>query len=210
MASAEIEDKLIAQGFKAIAGIDESGVGSLAGPVYAAIVIFSPGFDFSRIPGLNDSKQKSEANRNKLYELIKQYALDYCVASASVREIDVHNIYWARFVAVRRALNNLNIKPDYLLMDGNAKVPQVDTPQSAIVKGDAKSFSIAAASILAKVDRDRYMIKIADEVHEDYGWKSNKAYGCKGHIKALEKHGKTKWHRARFIRKINVGGGDGK
>jgi len=206
-ATADIENKLIKNGYEFIAGVDESGCGSLAGKVVVAAVIFPPGLDFAgKLPGLNDSKKKSQAQRDVLYELVKEHALTYCVATASVGEIDLHNIYWAKFIAARRALDGLSVDPDYVLMDGGAEIPEIDMPQEAIVKGDGKSVSIAAASILAKVERDSYMVELADKVHEDYGWHANKAYWCKEHVEALEKHGKTKWHRAKFIRKINVGG----
>lgn len=202
VADSSEERQLISKGYSYIAGVDETGVGSLAGEVYMAAVVFAPGFDFSILKGVNDSKQMTEAKRDSLYELIKKHALAYSVATASVEEINVHNIYWAKFIAARRALDQLSIKPDFVLMDGNAEIPDIDIPQKAIVKGDSKSISIAAASILAKVERDRYIVKLASQVHEDYGWADNKAYYTPNHIKALQKHGKTQWHRDKYVSKF--------
>lgn len=202
------ELNLISGGYKNIAGVDESGMGALAGDVFVAAVILPPDIDYTNVlKGLNDSKLKSPQQRDELYDLIKEHSLAYAVATASVQEIDIHNIYWARFIAARRAISSLEISPDYILMDGNASIPDIDIDQKAIVKGDSKSISIAAASILAKVDRDRYMLNLAQSVHDDYGWDSNKAYYSKKHIDALAKHGRTEWHREKFIRKFNVAGG---
>lgn len=202
------ELNLISGGYKNIAGVDETGMGSLACDVFVAAVILPPDIDYiNLLKGLNDSKLKSPQQRDELYELIKEHALSYAVATASVDEIDIHNIYWARFIAARRAISSLDITPDYILMDGNALIPDIDIEQKAIVKGDSKSISIAAASILAKVDRDRYMLDLAKLVHDDYGWQTNKAYYSKKHVEALAKHGRTKWHREKFIRKFDVAGG---
>lgn len=202
-ANNEYEKQLNQQGFKYIAGVDETGMGSLSGDVYVSAVILPMDIDYKKLlPGLNDSKQKTEAQREELYVLIKKYAISWAVASASVEEINELNIYWARFLAARRALEKLSLKPDYVLMDGNKLIPEITTPQMAIVKGDAKSISIAAASILAKVDRDSYITQLAKEVHSDFEWNSNKAYYCPAHISALKKHGKTKWHRNKFVEKF--------
>lgn len=200
------EIRLISEGYKYVAGVDESGMGSFAGDIYVAAVIFPPDMDYTLLPGLNDSKQKSHEQREELYKLIKKYALAYSVKVATVEEVNEHNVYWARFIAARRALDDLQVSPNYVLMDGNATIPEIDIPQTALVKGDSKSVSIAAASILAKVDRDKYMDELAAQVHEDYGWATNRAYYCKQHLEALKKHGKTKWHRDRFLRKFEVGG----
>jgi len=203
IANADEENKLILSGYKYIAGVDETGTGSLAGDVYVSAVIFPVGIDFKTLlPGLNDSKTKNTEQRNKLYPLIKQYALDWSVATASVEEINELNVYYARFLAARRALDKLNIKADYVLMDGNKIIPEVITPQHAVVKGDQKSISIAAASILAKVDRDKYVVELAKEVHDDFNWVNNKAYYCQAHVAALKKYGKTKWHRNKFVEKF--------
>lgn len=210
MADDRYEKELWSGGYKYICGCDETGMGSMAGDVYVAAVVFSPGIDFGKLlPSLNDSKKISESMRNKLYTLIKEHALTYATGIATVQEIDEHNIYWARFIAARRAINALSVRPDYILMDGNAKIPEIDIPQTAIVKGDTKSLSIAAASVIAKVERDRYIIELADRVHDDYGWKSNKSYYSQNHIAALKKHGKTRWHRERFLRKFQIGEGNG-
>lgn len=209
-ADASEENKLIGQGCKFIAGVDETGMGSMAGNLYVSAVILPPGIDFKNtLSGLNDSKKITEGVRDRLYPLIKEHALAYATGIATVEEIAEHNVYWARFIAARRALNSLGVKPDYVLMDGNVTIPDIDIPQTAIVKGDTKSISIAAASILAKVERDRYIAELADRVHEDFDWKSNKAYYCKKHLEALKKHGKTRWHRERFLRKFQVGDGNG-
>lgn len=202
-ANIEHEEKLWSKGYKYVAGIDETGMGSLAGNVYVAVVIFPIGIDYKKLlPGINDSKKLSAEARERLYPLIKKYAIDYSVQTASIEEIAVHNIYWARFIAARRALSDLTFEPDYVLMDGNAKIPEIDIPQDALVKGDTRSISIAAASILAKVERDKYIEKLSVRVHEDYGWITNKAYYSQKHIDAIKKYGKTKWHRYKFIQKF--------
>lgn len=207
MANDEYEKKLWNNGFEHIAAVDESGMGSFAGDIYVAAVILPKNVDYKTLfPGLNDSKKVAESTRKKLYPLIKKHAVAYSIQVATVEEVDEHNVYWARFIAARRALKDLGVSPDYVLMDGNATIPDIDIPQEALVKGDSKSISIAAASILAKVDRDQYMEELSAKVHEDYDWINNKAYYCKKHIEALKKHGKTKWHREKFLRKFEVGG----
>ena len=199
------ENSLFQQGYKVIAGVDESGMGSFAGDVYVGVVVFPLGIDYKALmPGLNDSKQKSAEQRNILYSQIKNCALDYAVATASVEEIDKLNIYWARFLAARRALNMLKVKPDYIIIDGNKVIPEITTPQHAIVKGDGKSISIAAASILAKVDRDIHIEALAELVHVDYDWKNNKSYYAEKQIEAIKKHGKTPWHRQKYVEKYLV------
>jgi len=202
IANRDEEDILAKKGYKYIGGCDESGMGCLAADVYVGIVIFPANIDFKKLmPGLNDSKQKTTVQRNILYEQIKLCALDWTFASASVQEIDELNIYWARFLAVKRAMEQLKIKPDYMLMDGNKNIPDITIPQHAIVKGDAKSISIAAASIIAKVERDRHIDALATLVHEDYDWIHNKSYYCEKHIEAIKKHGKTQWHRRKYVDK---------
>lgn len=202
MANDKFEKELWSAGNKYIAACDETGMGSLAGDVYVAMVVFPQDFDFTLIKGTNDSKQLTPEKRESLYDKIKQYALSYAIETASVAEIDEHNIYWARFIAARRALEKLTVKPDFILIDGNAEIPEITIPQKAIVKGDAKSLSIAAASILAKVERDRYIVELSDKVHEDYGWKSNKAYYTATHVQAIKKHGKTQYHREKYVSKF--------
>src|SRR5574337_1028620 len=175
VANDSYEKSIISNGYHLIAGVDETGMGSLIADVYVAAVIFPSGIDYKTLlPGLNDSKQKTEEQRDKLYVLIKKHALAWSVATASVEEIKILNIYWARFLAARRALENLYIKPDYVLMDGNKIIREIDTAQQAIVKGDQKSISIAAASILAKVDRDNYIKELAKKVNPEFDWAANK------------------------------------
>ena len=201
-ANDENETKLWKKGYNYVLGCDESGMGSLAGNVYVAVVIFPIGIDYKKLlPGINDSKKLTPGKRERLCPLIKKYAIDYSVQTASIEEIRIHNIYWARFIAARRAIEALNIKPDYVLMDGNAKIPEINIPQSTLVKGDTRSISIAAASILAKVDRDEYIEKLSHKVHDDYGWASNKAYYSEKHVNAIKKYGKTEWHRHKFVKK---------
>lgn len=201
--NANYENELIQKGYKFIAGVDEVGCGSLMGQVVMACVIFPVNIDYKTLlPGLNDSKQMNAEKRDKLYPIIKQHALCWSAAEASVEEIDQLNIYWAKFLAARRALAKLNIKPDYILMDGNKVIPEVEIPQTAIVKGDGKSISIAAASVLAKVDRDRYIVELAKEVNPEYGWAENKGYYTEQHIGALKKYGKTVYHRAKYVEKF--------
>lgn len=200
------EDRLYKSGYTNIAGVDESGMGCFAGEVYVSAVILPQDIDYkSLLPGLNDSKKKSPQQRESLYKDIIKYASAYAVATASVAEIDELNIYWARFLAARRALNALSIKPDYVIIDGNKEIPEISTPQHAIVKGDQKSISIAAASILAKVERDEHIIELAGLVHEDYKWVDNKSYYCPKQIEAIKKHGKTKWHREKYVSKYLMG-----
>jgi len=178
-------------------------MGSMAGDVYVSAVILPPNIDYKKeLPGLNDSKKKTHEQRLKLYDLIKKVAISYSVQIATIEEIEEHNIYWARFIAARRALNDLSVKPNYVLMDGNAKIPEINIPQEALIKGDSRSISIAAASILAKVDRDAYMAGLATLVNKDYGWLTNKAYYSQSHINALKKYGKTEWHRPKFVKKF--------
>jgi len=207
VANTEYEEKLWNNGCKYVVGADETGLGSFIGDLYTAVVVLPDGIDYKNLlPGLDDSKKLSEKDRERLYPLIKKYAVAWAIDTASIDEIATHNVYWARFISIRRALGKLNITPGHVLMDGNAKIPDINIPQSSIVKGDSKSISIAASSILAKVDRDRYVVNLAQQVHEDYDWASNKGYHSKKHVEALRKHGKTKWHRDKFIRKFEVRG----
>jgi len=189
--------------YQYIGSCDESGCGSLGLEVFCSVVIFPPYIDYKNLlPGLNDSKQKTPQQRLELYPKIKQYALDYSVATASVQEIDELNIYWAKFLAFRRAIDSLTIKPDYILIDGDKEIPEIKIEQKALVKGDSLSISIAAASILAKVDHDARVDEISKLVHPDYEWNKNKTYYSAEHIAALKKHGKTQWHREKYVRKF--------
>lgn len=187
------EQALMDQGVGVIAGTDEVGRGPLAGPVVAAAVILDP----ADIPeGLNDSKKISAKKRDLLFEIIKAKTI-WSVAEASVEEIDALNIYHASHLAMCRAVSGLSRKPQHVLVDGN-KIP-VDMPANAtaIVKGDGRSQSIAAASILAKVTRDRHMVALSQQ-YEGYGWETNAGYPTKSHICALEQQGVTPHHRRSF------------
>jgi ribonuclease HII len=176
-----------------VAGVDEAGRGPLAGPVVAAAVILDP----ARVPpGLNDSKQLSAAKRATLEPLIKSQSLCWAIGVASVEEIDHLNILWATMLAMTRAVEALATDCAHVLVDGN-RCPTWRWPATAIVEGDAKSLSIAAASILAKEERDRQMIAAAAD-HPHYGWESNKGYGSAKHMAALREHGPTPLHRKSF------------
>ena len=180
-----------------LCGIDEAGRGPLAGPVFAAAVILPKGL---QLDGLNDSKKLSEKKREQLFEEITAHAVSYCVASASVEEIDELNILQATFKAMREAVSTLSVKPDIALIDGNGK-PGLSIEERTIVKGDAKSISIAAASILAKVTRDRYCIEL-DKKYPEYQFAKHKGYGTKLHYEMIAEHGICPEHRRTFLKKI--------
>ena len=195
MLSYELESALAEQGFELVCGVDEAGRGPLCGPVAAAACILPRGLV---IEGLNDSKKLTEKKREKLYDIIKEKALAYCIASASVEEIDETNILEADLLAMRRAIDGLEIKADFALIDGNINRDfQIDS--AAIVKGDATSMSIAAASILAKVARDRICVDL-DREYPQYGIAKHKGYGTKAHMDALRQYGPSPIHRKKFIR----------
>lgn len=176
------------------AGCDEAGRGCLAGPVTAAAVILPPDFKNDL---LNDSKQLSERQRDKLRPIIESEALAWAVAFVSAEEIDKINILNASITAMHRALDQLSIRPEALLIDGNRFKPYHDTPYTTIVKGDGKMMSIAAASVLAKTHRDEYMYRIAKD-YPEYDWASNKGYPTKAHRDAIAKYGPTPHHRMTF------------
>lgn len=180
-----------------ICGIDEAGRGPLAGDVYAAAVILRPG---TVIEGLNDSKKLSEKKREQLYDEIIAKAEAYCVATASVSEIDSVNILQATFLAMKRAYEGLGLTADAVLVDGNRK-PFGGDEVTTVVKGDGTSASIAAASILAKVSRDRYMMKLSEK-YPQYQFEKHKGYGTKLHYEMLEKHGISEVHRRTFLKKL--------
>ena len=192
-----IEDALAQKGYNLIAGVDEAGRGPLAGSVYAAAVILPHGI---MLEGLNDSKKISEKKREKLYEDIKENALSYCVATATAEEIDEINIRNATYVAMNRAIDGLLKKVDYVLVDGDY-IKDCVYPHECVVKGDAKSASIAAASILAKVERDRYMLEMAEK-YPQYSFEKHKGYGTALHIAALKEFGPCEIHRKTFIKKF--------
>ena len=177
-----------------ICGIDEVGRGPLAGPVVAAAVIFPKDVD---ILYLNDSKQLSEKKREELYLEIKEKAICYAVGMADVETIDTINILQADYVAMRQAISKLKVAPQILLNDA-VTIPSINQPQVPIIKGDAKSISIAAASILAKVERDHLMC-VYDEMYPEYGFARNKGYGSAEHIEAIKKYGPCEIHRKTFI-----------
>ena len=185
------------QGFSAVCGIDEAGRGPLAGPVCAAAVILPPDCD---IPGLNDSKKLSEKKREALFPVIQEKALAFGVGWATAEEIDRVNILQATFLAMARAVEALPAPADYALVDGN-RMPPLPIPGETIVKGDATSASIAAASILAKVSRDRLLRRL-DEEHPEYGFAKHKGYGTKAHYEAIRKYGLLPEHRRSFLKNL--------
>jgi len=176
-----------------VAGVDEAGRGPLAGPVFAAAVILD---DMSPISGLADSKKLSPKKRDLLYDIIKARALCFSVAMASVDEIDQLNILQASLLAMQRAVKGLRLKPMKVLVDGN-RLPVLDIRAEAIVKGDSKVASISAASILAKVERDRWCVEI-DSQYPLYGFAIHKGYGTSFHLNALKEHGPCALHRSSF------------
>ena len=192
------EENAISKGFKTICGIDEAGRGPLAGPVYAAAVILPLGLE---ITGLNDSKKLSEKKREELFDVICEKAVDFSIGIADEKEIDEINILNATFLAMKRAVDGLKIKPDYALIDGNRYPSIGGVTEETIVKGDGKSMSVAAASILAKVSRDRYMLEIAEK-YPQYCFEKHKGYGTKLHYEMLEKYGISPVHRKSFLKKL--------
>lgn len=191
-------DSEIRKEFPVICGVDEAGRGPLAGDVYAAAVILSDGV---LIDYLNDSKKVSEKRREKLYDEIIQKADAYCIATASVAEIDNLNILQATMLAMKRAVDGLGVKPDLALIDGN-KTPDLDCESRFVIKGDATSASISAASVLAKVARDRYMKGLAVK-YPEYCFEKHKGYGTKLHYQMLEKYGISDVHRRTFLKMLN-------
>ncbi len=195
MPSFDIESSKRDQGFTYVCGIDEAGRGPLCGPVVAAACILPQGIE---IPKLNDSKKLSPKVRMQLFETIKEKALAYSIAFGTVEEINEINILEATLLAMRRAVEGLSTKPDYLIVDGNI-FRGFDIPGEAVIKGDFVSCSIAAASILAKVTRDMLCDEL-DEMYPGYGIKQHKGYGTKAHMDALRELGPTPCHRKQFIR----------
>lgn len=191
------EKQLLKKGYTNICGVDEAGRGPLAGPVCAAAVILKPD---DIIEGVNDSKKLSEKKREALFDIIKQRAVSYNIAWATVEEIEEMNILNATMLAMKRAVEGLDISADYAIIDGN-KTPELDIPANSIVKGDAKSMSIAAASILAKVSRDRLLLEYAKE-YPEYKFEKHKGYGTKVHRETLLKYGPCPIHRMSFLTKI--------
>ena len=185
------------KGFSAVCGIDEAGRGPLAGPVCAAAVILPLGCE---IPGLNDSKKLTEKKREALFDVIREKALAYGIGWGAVEEIDRVNILQATFLAMGRAVEALGVPADYALIDGNG-MPPLPIPGETIVKGDAKSASVAAASILAKVSRDRVLRQL-DQEHPEYGFGKHKGYGTKAHYQAIKAYGLLPEHRRSFLKNL--------
>lgn len=191
----EIEDSLYAQGVEILCGVDEAGRGPLAGPVYAAAVILPRHLE---IPGLTDSKKLSDKKRRELFPIIQEQAMAFGIGFASEAEIDEINILQATFLAMKRALAQLPIRPDLALIDGNRET-DFGIPVKTVVKGDSLSANIAAASILAKVSRDDYMLRLA-EAYPQYGFDIHKGYGTKAHYQALREFGPSDVHRKTFLK----------
>jgi len=190
-------DSALRNNYPLLCGTDEAGRGPLAGDVYAAAVVFDEGVF---IDGINDSKKLSEKKREALYDEIIQKARAYCVATASVEEIERLNILQAALLAMKRAVEGLGIVPDMAIIDGN-KLPDLNCPMRTVVKGDGLSASIAAASILAKVSRDRYMKTLAKQ-YPEYGFEKHKGYGTKLHNEMILKYGPSPVHRMSFLKKL--------
>ncbi len=193
----EYENLLKEKGYKAVCGIDEAGRGPLAGPVFAAAVILPD--DLGDL-GINDSKKLSEKKRDALFDVIKEKAVAWSVGSADEQEIDEINILNATFLAMKRAVEGLSVKPDIALVDGNRK-PCTGIEEITLVKGDAKSISIAAASILAKVSRDRYLLEL-DEKYPEYQFKKHKGYPTALHYEMIKEHGISPVHRLSFLKNL--------
>ncbi|WP_242961483.1 ribonuclease HII [Peptostreptococcus faecalis] len=193
------EEEAYKNGFMYIGGVDEVGRGPLAGPVVAAVVILKRG---TEIIGIDDSKKLSASKRESIYSEILENAIDYGIGIADNREIDKYNILNATYIAMKRAIENLKQKPEILLNDA-VKIPGIDIDQVPIIKGDSKSISIAAASIIAKVTRDKMMCEYEEEF-PGYGFSSNKGYGTKEHYEGLNKIGKTSIHRDSFLKNLNI------
>ena len=193
-----LENGIYASGVNILCGVDEAGRGPLAGPVCAAAVILPRGLE---IQGLNDSKKLSEKKREALYDVIISSAAAYGIAFADVEEIERLNILHATFLAMNRAIAQLSVRPELALIDGN-RDSDIEVPSRCIVKGDSRCADIAAASILAKVTRDRYMIKMAEQ-YPQYGFEQHKGYGTKQHYAALREYGATPIHRMSFLRKMH-------
>lgn len=191
------EENALQKGFNMVCGVDEAGRGPLAGPVCAAAVILPVN---TVIEGVNDSKKLSEKKREALFDIIKETAVSSAVAFASVEEIESMNILNATMLAMRRAVEGLDVPADYAMIDGN-RMPSLTIPGECVIKGDAQSMSIACASILAKVSRDRLLYRYAEE-YPMYQFDKHKGYGTKAHVAALKEYGPCPYHRMSFLKKI--------
>ena len=197
----EYENKAKEKGFGFICGVDEAGRGPLAGPVGAAAVILPDGIE---IEGLNDSKKQREKKREQLYDIITERAIAWSVAFGTVEEIETVNILNATFLAMNRAVDTLSVKADYALIDGNRIPKGISIPCETVIKGDAKSCSVAAASVIAKVTRDRLLLEYAEK-YPEYGFEKHKGYGTAAHYDAVSKHGLCPVHRPSFFKKYFEG-----
>lgn len=193
----EIENSYFEKGIQLICGVDEAGRGPLAGPVCAAAVILPANIN---IPGLNDSKKLSDKRRRELFPIIQNVAISYAVAFVDHNEIDTRNILQATYLAMDKAIARLSVKPDLALIDGN-RSKDFGLPVQTVIHGDSLSANIAAASILAKVTRDDYMLQVAKE-YPEYSFEIHKGYGTKMHYQALEKFGPSPIHRMTFLKKF--------
>jgi len=191
----DLETKLWKQGFKLVAGVDEVGRGPLAGPVVAACVVFPKTVE--SLPGVNDSKKLSSAKREELFEVILKNALDVGIGIVKEKVIDRMNILNASLTAMWKAIDQLKSPPDFILVDGNQKIPNLSFPQMPVIKGDSLSLSIASASIIAKVTRDRIMLKYHKK-YPEFGFDEHKGYSTQLHIEALKTFGPCKIHRQSF------------
>ena len=194
----ELEEAARKRGFKFICGVDEAGRGPLARPVCAAAVIFP---ENCIIDGINDSKKLSERKREALFDVITENAVSYCIAYGTLQEIEEFNILEATFLAMKRAVEGLKIPVDFAIIDGNRTPKNFEIPCQTVVKGDSKSISVAAASILAKVSRDRLMLEY-DRQYPQYGFKKHKGYGTKEHTEKIREFGPSEIHRLSFLGKI--------
>lgn len=194
----EFEKAAVNSGFSCICGVDEAGRGPLAGPVCAAAVILPEG---AVIEGLDDSKKLTEKKRERLYDIIKETAIAYSVAYGTLEEIETVNILEATYLAMNRAIEGLSVKPDFALIDGNRVPRGIKIPCETIVKGDSKSMSVAAASVLAKVTRDRLMLEY-DKKYPEYNFKKHKGYGTKEHTELIKQYGPCEIHRLSFLKNI--------
>lgn len=193
----ELENRLYDQGYQSICGVDEAGAGPLAGPVYAAAVILPRGLT---LPYLNDSKKVTPRRREILFDQIREQAIAYAIAWADEKEIDAINILNARMLAMDRAIKRLNPAADFALIDGNRN-QGIELQNEMVVHGDARSASIAAASILAKVSRDRFMVELAEQ-YPQYAFEKHKGYPTKLHYQLLRQYGPSPVHRKTFLKKL--------
>ena len=193
----ELENRLYDQGYQAVCGVDEAGAGPLAGPVYAAAVILPRGLT---LPYLNDSKKVTPRRREILFDQIREHAIAYAIAWADEKEIDAINILNARMLAMDRAIKMLNPAADFALIDGNRN-QGIELQNEMVVHGDARAASIAAASILAKVSRDRFMVELAEQ-YPQYAFEKHKGYPTKLHYQLLRQYGPSPVHRKTFLKKL--------